>query len=196
MMQLINNITDIYNQHPFITTHHNMVSVYELNNADTRQIDICRINTDFHLLEQSFYKNQHDITDGKSKILKDKDCDGIIFYESHEKQHLLGVELKSGFSGQEIRGGYAQIFFTFLKLYTFLSVCDDFDFSKYDITAYLACQPIKNKADEAKFLDNLQMKKMAGEAFSISDSVIYNYILSIKRRTRKNQKYRNCKRNP
>lgn len=185
MMRLIENIRDIYNQHQFVTTHSNVVSVLEQNNADTKQIDIFRANTDFYLLSQSFYKGQPNITTDKSNLLRDKDCDGVIFYEDqHAEQYLLGVELKSGFSDGEIKGGYSQIIYTFLKIYTLLSICNDFDFGKYKMTAYLACQPIKDKAEESRIVYNLHMKQMAGDAFSISDNVIYNYIFAPQKEVR------------
>lgn len=181
-MRLIDNINALYDgDHktnlPFITNHKGTVSVYEPGNADTKQVDICKNGIDFYLLNSTFYKGQADLTINKSTLLKDSDCDGVIFYEEDGQQYILNVELKSGFSGEEIRSGYKQIYFTLLKLYTLLSICEDFDFSKYRITAYLVCQPVKDENEESQILHNLLEKKTSGEALTITDQVIHNYLI-------------------
>lgn len=182
-MKLIDNINALYNDDNhnnhllFITNYNGRVSITERSNADTQRIDICKADTNFYHLNQTFYKGQADITANKSSLLKDLDCDGVIFYEDNGQQHILTIELKSGFSGEEIRSGYKQIYFSLLKLYSLLSICDDFDFSKYQITAYLACQPVKDENEESQFLQNLLEKKTAGETLTITDQVIHNYLI-------------------
>lgn len=176
-MRVIDNIKAIYNKKPYTQKYTGLVSIKEPSNADTKQIDVLKAGIDFYLLAQEFYKNQPNVSTGKGSEIKDLDCDGIVFYKEDKKQHILAVELKSGFNGDKIREGYSQIFFTLLKLYAFLSLCDDFDFSKYKITSYLVCQPIKDLNEETAIWDNLLQKNTAGETLNIADQVIYNHIL-------------------
>lgn len=177
-MRLINNINALYNKAHFISSHKGLVSIYEPSNADTKQVDVNKAGVDFFLLNQSFYKTQTNITTDKSNLFHDSDCDGVIFYEENGQQNILTVELKSGFSGHEIQKGYKQIYFTLLKLYSLLSICDDFDFSNYQITAYLACQPVKDKNEESKILQRLSEKQMAGDTLTITDKIMQNHLLA------------------
>lgn len=176
-MKLINNINTLYDKAPFMSAHKGVVSIYELNNADTKQVDVNKAGVDFFLMDQSFYKNQPNITTDKSNLFHDSDCDGVIFYEENDRQNILTIELKSGFSGSEIQKGYKQIYFTLLKLHSLLSICEDFDFSKYQITAYLACQPVKDKNEESQILQRLSEKQMAGDTLTITDQVIHHHLL-------------------
>lgn len=123
-------------------------------NAAFNRLEILCANTDFHIIGNSFYKGIKNTTEDRSTHLWDSDCDGVCVIEMGEEKHYVFVDLKSNFDTNKINDAYLQDLYTFLKMHTMLSLCEDYFLGKeVVIDLIVACKTFKNQEQEDRVMD-------------------------------------------
>lgn len=122
---------------------------------------------DFLGFDHDLVKNVKETTTKMSSNLEDKDCDGIAFLNDKSNQeHLVFVELKSGFDIQKITGAFHQITMSFIKMHAWLSLCKNYDLDKIKVHFITACKCCKDKDQKDDVILRIsQAQQLGNETF-------------------------------
>lgn len=134
--------------------------------ATMTQLEI-NANGTFLGFDHQLVKGVKDITTSRSSTLEDKDCDGIAFLlDDVDQEHLVFVELKSGFDIGKITGAFHQIIMSFIKMHAWLSLCRGYDIEQLKVHFITACKCYKNKDQEENVLQRIsQAQELENDTF-------------------------------
>ncbi|SKC41635.1 hypothetical protein SAMN06298214_0470 [Bacteroidales bacterium WCE2004] len=85
-------------------------------------------------------KGMKDITSTRSSMLKDHDCDGIVFASDNTHDSIILAELKSRFSSRHLAEAFEQMVHSYLKLHAMLSMCKGYSIDTVSVHFIAACQ--------------------------------------------------------
>lgn len=98
---------------------------------------------DFVCFGDALVKGRGDFPKRTTKIV-DKDCDGIAFYvDNSNTERLLFVDLKSTLWADTLNKALKQTTMSFLKVYSWLSLCDTGTLKTVPVHFIVACSEIK-----------------------------------------------------
>lgn len=128
--------------------------------ASFKTLIVQNIGNDFYSFNNATYKDMACITQKRSSILEDRDCDGVALTEIDGKTVFILSELKSSIDSCDILNAYKQIVFTFLKLHMMLSLCQDYNFCDWNIIGIIACLPPKDENQKTNlYLEYLNIEE-------------------------------------
>lgn len=133
------------------------------DNASFRKVVVRKKSLKFEIIGNDFFRGMSSITSDRSSFLKDKDCDGVSFYEQDGKTGLMLIDLKSSFSEDNISKAFTQDFHTFLKLHMMMSICKGYRLGELAISCYAACPPCASSDVKDSILDTISMSEEAGD---------------------------------
>ncbi len=159
-MDVFNSFKIIFDKCP-VSISNNEWQVNESNqHASFKTLIVQNIGNDFYNLGNATYKDMDCITNKRSRILEDKDCDGAALTEIDGKTIFILSELKSSLDSCDILNAYKQIVFTFLKLHMMFSLCQDYDISDWNVIGVIACLPPKDENQKTNlFLEYLNIEE-------------------------------------
>lgn len=133
-------------------------------NAAFKELELLCEGREFHEIGNSFYKGIKNTTEDRSTYLWDSDCDGVSAIEIDGIKHYVFIDLKSNFDIKKIENAYLQDLYTFLKMHTLLSLCEDYSLEgEVVIDLIVACKTFKNQVQEDKVMDILFQKTLLDE---------------------------------
>ena len=97
-------------------------------------------DAEFTSFNHCLVEGMKDLTETRTSIIRDLDCDGVAFVEHDSQEGLIFTELKSRFSTGNIEGAFGQMFASFLKMHSMLSLCKDYSIDKISVHFIAACQ--------------------------------------------------------
>lgn len=126
-MALLDNLNQFYPNYSFCS----IKDIYVVEEPPARDVTLTSVSfnkkdTTFTIFDMQIIKNLQSffepICSTGNKLhgsrhydIFMKDCDGLFFYDKEDKMHLVAVELKSGFSTQEVFKAFSQILGTIYK---------------------------------------------------------------------------------
>lgn len=158
-----NSFAQLYtsSKETFVSCHKNCISIVETDSDSTfNELNIESPGDSFFSIDNSFYR---DLYDGKSSVLGNVNCDGIVLVKHGEQKILLMVELKSNLDADKISLAFQQEVRSFLKLNSSLSLCNGYNISDFVIRGVIACHPFKTEDARTKCLHNLQLEMELGK---------------------------------
>jgi len=103
---------------------------------------------DFVCFGDALVKGRGDFKKRTTRI-EDKDCDGIAFYiDNSNTEQLLFVDLKSKLWAGTLTKALAQATMSFLKVYSWLTLCDTGTLETAPVHFVVACSEIKFDVEE------------------------------------------------
>jgi hypothetical protein len=97
-------------------------------------------DAEFTSFDHRLVEGMKDLTETRTGIIRDLDCDGVAFVEHDTQEGLIFAELKSRFSTGNIEGAFGQMFTSFLKMHAMLSLCKGYSLDKISVHFIAACQ--------------------------------------------------------
>lgn len=178
MMKIADSFLQIFDK----TKHHISSSSPEILwtikevscDASIKKLHVKIGGLDFYAFDERLTKGMGHITNTRSTILEDKECDGIAFVEDLDKCRLIFCDLKSKFDSKKINHGFNQDLMSFLKMHMLLSICDGYELKDFDIDFIVACKCFEDDNKQDSFLHMLQSKQIAD-----SDSFNTNILTSL-----------------
>lgn len=113
--------------------------------ASVKHLHVEHVGAEYDSYNYMAVKGMKDITETRSCSLFDSDCDGIAFEMQGGKDALFMVELKSRFCTQNLNNALKQMTFSFLKMHSMLSLCEDYDVDNVSLHFIAACQCFENE---------------------------------------------------
>ena len=169
-MTVIDSFVQIFDK---VSTHETK-DTWVVDEADTgasfKHLKIQNTDNIFYVIENSVYKHWKVITECKSNLLKDLDCDGVAITMFDHTPVFLLCELKTALDTKKIFHAMEQIIFSYIKLYMLFSLCKDLDSENYSLVGIISCKPPKNESQETFLKSQLciQQQKRDGDLSSIS----------------------------
>lgn len=163
-MEIIDTLKALYDKHSqYCVSEDTDWSIIETaENAELKKLLITAPNRYFGIIRNPFYNGLESITSTRSSYLKDKNCDGIAFYDNGNDKRILFIDLKSSLSFNNIKKAIKQNYYSFLKLQMMLSLCKNYDLGNYDIYFLIACR-ICNDDMLTSIKDNILMQEELGD---------------------------------
>lgn len=159
------SFSEIYNKMPCIKTARGSWVIHETSHtASFNTLTVSNASHDYDIYDTAIIlKCPNPLSKGVSSVLQDRDCDGMALVAQNDgKRAIVLVELKSGFTKDNLFKAYQQLVFSLLKVSQMLYLCDDFSLSEYAPIIIIACHGIESddKMVEIKDFANKQYQKM------------------------------------
>lgn len=142
--------------------------VKEYNTGDSLvPLSLLRVeqnDTEFTSFNHCLVHEMKDITEKRTSIIHDSDCDGIAFVNHGTSDGLILVELKSQFSTKKIKDAFSQMICSFLKLHAMLSLCKNYSIDSISIQFIAACQCFEDEIQEDGVYNRLNMAERSAKA--------------------------------
>ena len=136
-----------------------VVEEHDVNpKVKTRHLQVVQVGAEFASFNYMIVKSMGDITEKRSRLLKDHDCDGVTFMSHQGQDGLIFSELKSGFSTQKFR----LMTHSFLKMHAMLSLCKDYEIGALSLHFIAACQCFEDKNQEVGVYNSLSKEEQLG----------------------------------
>lgn len=114
--------------------------------------------------DHDLVKGMPDITTKLSSKLEDKDCDGIAFlYDTNGKENIVFAELKSNFDIKKITDAFHQILMSFLKMHSWLSLCENYNLEDVIVHFVVACKCFRDENQESNVLQRISQAQQLGK---------------------------------
>lgn len=143
-----------------VPLHHGIWTVKEKEpeNTHTKELNLKISSEELHAYEERVNESNFSI---KSTVVPDKKCDGFAFVLNEGAcDRLLFVELKDGLCASTIVKALTQLFWSFVKMHSYLSICEKYDLNKIAVEFVIATQQFKSDDERTKlelFISNSQM---------------------------------------
>ena len=134
--------------HFFQTTYDAFDVNEHAQDAKMSTLHIVCNDTECHSFNNYIVKGIKDITETRSTLLKDSDCDGVTFISKNGHNGLIFAELKSRFSTTHITKAFSQMTFSFLKMHAMLSMCQGYSIDTISLHFIAACKCFENQDQE------------------------------------------------
>lgn len=137
--------------------------------AKLTDLDVVRNSAEFIGFNQKLTKSMPSLTIERSTKFKDKECDGIAFVKTDNREDILFVELKSKYDTSPVSCAIEQICFSFLKMHSMLSLCNGYSLDNLDVFFCVATRCAKNDNEKAKtkFFISQALMRVGQEDFGI-----------------------------
>ena len=138
---------------------------FEVNEHDsnsrvsTRNLRVEQTGAAFASFNHMLVKGMSDITEKRSGLLEDYDCDGIAIKTCQGQDGLVFSELKSRFSTQKVYEAFQQMTYSFLKMHAMLSLCKDYTLDDVSLHFIVACQCFEDKDQEDGIYNRLSKEE-------------------------------------
>ena len=124
------------------SSHDGLWMIKEQNNTHTKQLNLQVLSDGLSPYVEHVNESNFSI---KSTHIEDKKCDGFAFVINHGKcDKLLFVELKDGLSGSSIVKALSQLFWSFVKMHSYLSMCSGYVLEDLSLEFVVATQNFAN----------------------------------------------------
>lgn len=107
-----------------------------------------------------------------SSYFKDSNCDGIALIRKDDENLMVFCDLKASFDTKDIKKGFAQGLFSFIKLHTLLSLCNNYNLVEFNIDFIVVCKCFENEAKRADILLRVQDGQIADKDIFIN-AILY-----------------------
>ena len=121
-------------------------------------------DAEFTSFNHGLVQGMKDITETRSSIMLDSDCDGIAFVLRDAHEGLIFAELKSRFSTRHIKQAFGQMINSFLKMHAMLSLCKDYSIDTLSLHFIAACQCFEDNNQEVGVYNYLNKAESATDA--------------------------------
>ena len=131
--------------------------------VSTRHLRVEQVGASFASFNHMLVKGMGDITNKRSSLFEDHDCDGIALktYQGHDG--LVFSELKSKLSTQKVHDAFRQMTHSFLKMHAMLSLCQDYTLDDVSLHFIAACQCFEDKDQEDGIYERLIKEEQVGK---------------------------------
>ncbi len=129
----------------------------------TRHLRVEQTGAIFASFNHMLVQGMCDITEKRSSLLIDHDCDGITIKTFHGQDGLVFSELKSKFSTQKVYEAFLQMTHSFLKMHAMLSLCRDYALDDVSLHFIAACQCFEDKDQEDGIYNRLSKEEQEGK---------------------------------
>lgn len=171
-MSIISSFGELYDKtlNPAFANFTVTTDVFEVNEHDpnpdvmTRRLSVEKSGAKFASFNYMLVKGMGDITEKRSSLLKDHDCDGVAFMSNQGRDGLVFSELKSKFSTQKLYEAYCQMIYSFLKMHAMLSMCKDYKLDDMSLHFIAACQCFEDKNQKDGIYNRLSKEEQIGKA--------------------------------
>lgn len=166
-MSIVSSFGELYDKtlNPAFTNFTVTTDVFEVNEHDpnpdviTRLLNVEHNGAQFTSFNYMLVKGMGDITEKRSSLFENRDCDGVTFMSNHGQNSLIFSELKSKLSTQKLYEAYHQMTHSFLKMHAMLSLCKDYALDDMSIHFIAACQCFEDKDQEDGIYNRLSKEE-------------------------------------
>lgn len=165
-VELFNKVTN-----PSFANKETKVGSFEVKESNTGNspvpLSLLRVEqdgTEFTSFNNYLVRGMKDITEKRTNIIHDSDCDGIAFVSRGTNDGLILVELKSQFSTKQIKEAFCQMIYSFLKMHAMLSLCKDYSIDSISIQFIAACQCFEDDIQEDGVYNYLNKAESSAKA--------------------------------
>lgn len=138
--------------------------VHESDRSATfTELEIKKTNAEFVGFDEYLTKSMACLTTIRSSIFKDKECDGIAFVVHGKQEQLLFVELKSKYSKKLVYDAIKQMCYSFLKMHSMLSLCEDYSLTNLPIIFCAATNCAMDEKEESHIKQYIHQALMSNE---------------------------------
>lgn len=178
-MSIISSFGDLYDRtlNPTFANYIETTDVFEVNEHDhnpkvlTRLLSVEHSGAQFASFNYMLVKGMGDITEKRSSLFEDRDCDGVAFMLNQERDGLIFSELKSTLSTQSLFKAYRQMTHSFLKMHAMLSLCKDYALDDLSVHFIAACQCFEDKDQEDGIYNRLSKEEQIDKTTFVSKFV-------------------------
>ena len=159
------NLYDIAGRARIITDDSFDVREHEAG-ATVNSLHIEHVGAKYDSYSFNVVKGMKDITESRSNYLSDSDCDGVSFEIINNHDGLIFAELKSRFSSRHLKKALMQMMFSFLKMHSMLSLCDEYEIDSVSVRFVAACQCFEDdNQKDGVYNMILKMESLGGDSF-------------------------------
>ncbi len=137
-------------------------------NIKTRHLRVEQAGAAFVSFNYMLVKGMGDITEKRSSLFEDYDCDGIAIKAFQGHDGLVFSELKSRFSTQKVYEAFRQMTHSFLKMHAMLSLCKDYSLDDISLHFIAACQCFEDKDQEDGIYNRLSKEEQIDDTTFVS----------------------------
>lgn len=166
-MSIISSFGELFDQtlDPAFANYRASSDAFEVNEHDpnpkisTRHLRVEQTGAAFASFNHMLVKGMGDITEKRSRLFENLDCDGIAIKTYHGQDGLVFSELKSRFSTQKVYKAFQQMTHSFLKMHAMLSLCKDYTLDNVSLHFIVACQCFEDKEQEDGIYNRLSKEE-------------------------------------
>ena len=107
-----------------------------------------------------------------STHFKDSNCDGIALIRKGDENLMFFCDLKAAVDTKDIKKGFAQNLFSFIKLHMLLSLCNNYNLTEFNIDFIVVCKYFENSAKKADIFSRVQSGQIADKDVFIN-AILY-----------------------
>ena len=173
-MSIISSFGQLYDKtlNPAFANYSISNGAFEVNEHDPRAsttlLRVEQTGTKFASFNYMLVKGMGDVTEKRSSLLEDHDCDGVAITLNQGHDGLIFSELKSKFSTQKIYEAFRQMTHSFLKMHAMLSLCQDYSLDTVSLHFIAACQCFEDKDQEDGIYNRLSKEEQSDETTFVS----------------------------
>lgn len=175
-MSIILSFGELYDKtlDPAFANYAVTTNAFEVNEQDpnpkisTRHLRVEYKGADFASFNHMLVKGMGDITEKRSSLFEDYDCDGVSIVSHQGRDGLIFAELKSKLSTQKIYEAFRQMTHSFLKMHALLSLCKDYTLDTVSLHFIAACQCFEDKNQEDGIYNRLSKEEAIDKTTFVS----------------------------
>lgn len=168
-MRLIDSLEKVYDKSysKFITQHKDCCEILESDkNATFCKLSVVNKGTVLSVCDSKMIQGQQNITENISSILKDSNCDGVVFLhkdgdEERNEEHLVFAELKSTYACDKLQKAFEQLIHSLLKYHRLLSLLEGYTLSSLTIDFVMACHAPSREQEAECSLDVVAAQELS-----------------------------------
>ena len=164
-MSIISSFGELYNktQNPAFANYTASNDAFVVNEHDpkasTSLLRVEQAGAMFASYNYMLVKGMGDITEKRSSLFENHDCDGVTIMTHQGHDGLIFSELKSKFSTQKVYEAFRQMTHSFLKMHAMLSLCKDYKVEDVSLHFIAACQCFEDKDQEDGIYNRLSKEE-------------------------------------
>lgn len=175
-MSIIASFGELFDKtlNPAFTNFTETTDAFEVKEHDpnpdvmTRLLSVEHNGARFASFNYMLVKGMGDITEKRSSLFEDRDCDGVTFMLNQGDNGLIFSELKSRLTTQKLYEAYRQMTHSFLKMHAMLSLCNDYSLDDMSVRFITACQCFEDKDQEDGIYNRLSKEEQIDKTTFVS----------------------------
>lgn len=175
-MSIISSFGELYDKtlDPVFANYKASTDAFEVDEHDpnpkvsTRHLRVEQAGADFASFNYMLVKGMGDLTEKRSSLFENHDCDGVTIVSHQGQEGLIFSELKSKLSTQKIYDAFKQMTHSFLKMHAMLSLCKDYTIDAVSLHFIAACQCFEDKNQEDGVYNRLSKEEAIDKTTFVS----------------------------
>lgn len=173
-MSIISSFGELFDKtlNPAFANYTTSNDAFEVNehdpNASTALLRVEQTGAVFASFNYMLVKGMGDITEKRSSLFKNYDCDGVTIMSNQGHDGLIFSELKSKFSIQKLYEAFRQMSHSFLKMHAMLSLCKDYAIDATSLHFIAACQCFEDKDQEDGIYNRISKEEQIDKTTFVS----------------------------